>query len=106
MWDFFDTQPWVIAFTAFGTIILWLKENATHAKSGEVPRALRVFALTGLIDRLKLSNEARWWIQFAIFVVLGTLVGIAFVKPMTVIQGASAGMGWTAAFSQHRQTRH
>lgn len=104
MWDFFDAPGWIIFFTALGAIFLWFKENAASTKSGQSPRNLRVFALAALIDRLNLSENVRWGIQLLIFVALGTVVALAFAKPTNAIQAASAGMGWTAAFSRH--TRH
>ena len=105
MWDYLDTPAGVIFFATMGVVFLWLKENASSAKGGQAPRNLRIFALADLVERLDLSENARWTIQFVIFVTLGTLAALAFAKPDNAIHGASAGMGWTAAFSRHTRTR-
>ena len=104
MFEFFDSPLGIVLFTAFGATMLWFKENAAVAKSGQmIAGSLRVFVMADLIDRFHLTENKRYSVLFALFVFLGTMVALGIAKPTNAVQGLSAGLGWTAALSYHQR---
>ena len=80
-----------MVFTALGAMLVW-------ARLG--PEKVRVFALSRLVEGLRISDTAKLLTEFCIFVTLGVVVGVAVVQPTTVTQALAAGMGWTGLLSQ------
>jgi hypothetical protein len=79
-----QVQNWI--FTAVGATVLystWGREK------------LRPFMLSDLIDTLHLEDRLRIWVEFIVFIMLGTVVAVAFTQPVSKAQAISAGLGWT-----------
>ena len=83
---------WNTVYTAIGAAIFWGKSGRTK---------LRIFCLSDVLDFLELPDgRSRKCIEFVIFVVLGCLIGIGFVKPNSVQQALTAGFAWTGVFAK------
>ena len=99
----FNGSGWIIFFTVLGVLVLWCKESTTA--SGEPSKVafkkMRVYRLTPLVEMLPVSENWQTAIQLVVFVVLGTLLALAFGRPTTVVQGFTAGLGWTAGLTKH-----
>jgi hypothetical protein len=87
----FEGQGWVVIAAASGCAVLWSKEG---------PNKLRIYALSDVVDRLPLSENTRYFIQFIVFVVLGTFASLLMIAPATARQAFAAGLGCTAALTR------
>jgi hypothetical protein len=83
---------WNIAYTAIGAAVLW----GTWGRN-----KLKVFVFSDVVA-LVLSGRAAIFAEFAIFILLGCLVGIGIARPTNPAQALSAGLGWTAALARPR----
>jgi len=83
---------WNVVYTAIGAAIFWGKSGRTK---------LRIFCLSDVLDFLEMPDgRLRKCTEFVIFVVLGCLIGIGFVKPASVQQALTAGFAWTGVFAK------
>jgi hypothetical protein len=85
-----------ILFTGVGSLIFWSRNGR---------KKLKVLALGGLFDDLKISEDNRYRIvtELVLFVTFGILIGIAFVCPTTMRQALSAGIAWTGMVSRRAE---
>lgn len=79
-----------VFFTALGATILWGRWGRDRLRPYLLPECLN------LLDRW-FSEHKNWkdFIEFAIFIFLGTVVAIMVVEPSTSRQAFAAGLGWT-----------
>jgi hypothetical protein len=84
---------WNIAFTAIGASIFWGKWGRTR---------LRPYVLSDLIGFLTTNERWRGFLEFAVFLILGCIVGIGVVQPSTATQALTAGFGWTGLFARQK----
>jgi len=84
---------WNVAYTAIGASVYWGTRGRTKLKPYLLP------------DIVKYLPAERYHplFEFILFIVLGCLVGIAFVSPTNARQALTAGFGWTGVFA-HRKT--
>jgi hypothetical protein len=87
----FEGQGWLIVSAAMGCAVLWSKDG---------PSKLRIYALSNLVDRLPLAENARYFVQFVLFVLLGTFASLLMISPTTARQAFAAGLGCTAALGK------
>jgi hypothetical protein len=87
----FEGQGWVIISAAMGCAILWSKDG---------PNKLRIYALSNVVDRLPLTENKRYFIQFALFILVGTFASLLMIAPVSARQAFAAGLGCTAAFAR------
>jgi hypothetical protein len=87
----FEGQRWIVISAAVGCVVLWAKDG---------PGKLRTYALSNLIDRLPCSENTRYFIQFCVFVIVGTFASLIMVGPNTARQAFAAGLGCTAALAR------
>ncbi len=93
----FDQPSWLIVGALVGAILLWSKET---------PGRLRVYYLSDLFDHVpKLNETARYFLQLAIFLGIGTVVSLWLTNPQHVQQAFAAGLGWTAGLSTGQPKR-
>ena len=52
-----------------------------------------------LVDLIPCDEKKRRFIEFVIFVSIGTFIGIYVVSPATPQQAVAAGFAWTGLFS-------
>lgn len=97
MFDVPEYNSVAMLFTAIGTVLLWSKLGVEKGVEG-----IEVFALSRLISGLGVSGNKKMFAEFAVFVVLGVIVGVAVVQPTNVMQALAAGMGWTGLVAQSR----
>ena len=83
---------WNVIFTAIGAAVYWGRAGKTK---------LKAYYLSTLIAKLPLSDNARSVAEFVVFIILGCVVGIAVVQPLTPTQALTAGFGWTGLFVRH-----
>jgi hypothetical protein len=83
---------WKIIYTAIGVSAFW-------AKWGR--KKLRPYVLPEVVGLIGNNENARAVVEFAIFLVLGIMVGIGVGDPHGVVQALTAGFGWTGVFSHH-----
>jgi hypothetical protein len=82
-----DFGFWNVCFTMLGASVYWFKVRKTDVKA---------FAMSELI-RMYIKNEKVFYpIEFLVFIALGTVIGIAFVQPVTPQHAVTAGMAWTS----------
>ena len=81
---------WNMFFTAIGAMILWGSWGR---------RKLKPFMLSGIV-RLFLKGRTATFVEFLVFIILGTIVGVAVVKPVTAAQALTAGFAWTGALAR------
>jgi hypothetical protein len=75
------------AYIALGAVVLWIKMNKAHKK---------VHGLSDVLDAMLPEHPHLATIcQFAVFVVLGTLVGKIAVEPYTQMQAFAGGVAWS-----------
>jgi hypothetical protein len=90
MFDASHFTIWNLAYTAIGAVTYWgIKGRMT----------LKVYALTDLVNLLKIEYKYRRAIQLLIFVALGCFVGIGVVEPENPRQAITAGFAWISIFS-------
>lgn len=85
---------WNIAFTALGAAVYWGKWGRTK---------LKAYVLSDFVDLIPVGPKWRSAIEFSIFLVIGSAVGIAVVHPTTATQALTAGFGWTGLFAHRAQ---
>lgn len=78
-------------FAAVGASVFWGINGRTR---------LRAFILRDLIDWFDLKQQNRVPFEFAIFISLGCVVGVAVTQPISAIQAITAGFGWTGLFAR------
>jgi hypothetical protein len=61
---------------------------------------LRAYAFSDLFDMFEIDENVRARWEFAIFVLIGTVVAMGVAKPINVQQAFSAGLGWTGVASK------
>lgn len=79
---------WITMFfySAFGAALLWTRASALH----------RHFNSFGDVIAFATSSErARGILSFAVFVIVGALVSMFFVAPITVPHALAGGMAWS-----------
>ena len=97
----FFTDPWLCFFTMLGVAILWAKEHSASLSPGKASATLRIYGMSGAVEFFcPPSSKKGEIIQFLLFIVLGTLVGVAIGQPTIPAQALAAGVGWTALLSQ------
>jgi hypothetical protein len=81
-----------IFFTGVGAVVYWSVRGR---------KELKCYGLPGILQQLP---GKRWhpFIELALFVVFGCIVGIAFTDPANPRQAITAGMGWTGVFTKRR----
>lgn len=85
-----------VIFASVGAAVFWGLNGRTK---------LRAFVLRDLVDLLSLSENARVATEFIIFVILGTLIGVAVTQPMSATQAITAGFAWTGLFARMDQRK-
>lgn len=87
---------WNIIYTAIGASVLW----GTWGKT-----KLKAFVLSNIL-KLFLTGRTATVVEFLIFVVLGTLIGIGIAKPQNPQQAITAGLAWTSVLArpEHRES--
>jgi hypothetical protein len=80
-----------------GSLVSWgfAAVGATVLYSTWGRRKLRPYLLSDLIDTLPISENLRVWIEFVVFIGIGTVVAVALTRPSNQAQAFSAGLGWT-----------
>lgn len=73
-------------FTALGVLILY----ARWGKAG-----LKFYVPKDFVKTLNLSADRTTQIELALFVIVGTIVAMAFADPQNARQSITAGLGWT-----------
>jgi hypothetical protein len=81
---------WNVVYTAIGAAVLWGTWGRTKLKALVLSNIIRLF----------LSGRTEAVVEFLIFVILGTLVGIGLVKPVNPEQAITAGLAWTGVFAR------
>lgn len=81
----------MIGFTSIGVLILWGRLG---------PKDIEMFALSKLIRSLISNRTVTMLLELAVFLVLGVIVALSFIKPESAAHAIAAGMGWTAFVSQ------
>lgn len=89
-----DFDVWQVIYTAIGVAVFWMKWGRTK---------LRAYALSDLIE-IFCKGKLATIMEFAVFILLGCLVGIGVAQPQNAAQALTAGFGWTGFFSTHRTT--
>ena len=79
-------------FTAIGAAVYWGKAGRTK---------LKAYYLSDLIARIPLDENLRSLAECVVFIVLGSVVGVAVVQPLNATQAITAGLGWTGLFARH-----
>ena len=87
----FEGQTWIVVSAAIGCAVLWSKEG---------PNKLRIYALSDVVDRLPFSENGRYFVQFLVFVLIGTFASLLMIAPGTARQAFAAGLGCTAALTK------
>jgi hypothetical protein len=87
----FEGQVWIVIAAAVGCAVLWSKEG---------PTKLRVDALSNVVDRLPFAENVRYFVQFFVFVLIGTFASLLMIAPTTARQAFAAGLGCTAALTK------
>ena len=82
---------WYVACAATGALLLWCKEG---------PEKLRVYALSPIVDRLPVGENARYCVKLAVFLALGSFMGLVLTEPTNARQALTAGFAWTAALAR------
>jgi hypothetical protein len=78
---------WNTAYTAIGAAVFWGRSGRTK---------LRVYYLSHVLDIMEFpEGRLRKCVEFAVFIVLGCLIGIGIANPGTVPQALTAGFAWT-----------
>jgi hypothetical protein len=75
------------AFSGLGAALLWTKCTISKKKAlgfGDIAEAL--------IPR---SKPLQYLFQFAAFVSIGAIVGVAFTGPSTILQAIAGGVAWS-----------
>ncbi len=90
MFDNPTFTTWNIIFTAIGSIVLW----GTWGR-----KKLKPFVISSIVEAF-CSGRLASVIEFAIFIVLGTIVGVGIVKPINPAQALTAGLAWTGALAR------
>jgi hypothetical protein len=85
---------WNVAFTAIGAAVYWGKWGRTK---------LKAYVLSDLVNLIPVEEKWRFAIEFAIFLIIGSVVGIAVVQPTNATQALTAGFGWTGLFAHRVQ---
>lgn len=82
---------WSVLFTGIGAALLWAKMGRER---------IRTFALSELIGLLKFSDRPATFLEFLVFIALGTLLAVAIVQPTNAMQAFAAGLGWTSLLTK------
>lgn len=79
---------WNVAYTALGAGVLWSTWGYNKT---------RVFGFSKVI---RLFTRGRWChlVEFAVFIIVGCIVGIGVMDPRTPTQAITAGFAWTGVF--------
>jgi hypothetical protein len=78
---------WTTLYTALGATFFWSRTGRNK---------LKVYILSSLFDACKVQDGPRRQVaEFAIFILLGCLIGIGIASPTTVAQAVTAGFAWT-----------
>jgi hypothetical protein len=85
---------WNVTFTAIGAAVYWGKWGRTK---------LKAYVLSDIVNLMPLDERWRSAIEFSIFLVIGSIVGIAIVQPTNATQALTAGFGWTGLFAHRVQ---
>lgn len=96
MFEIPNYTVWNVLFTAIGAAVFWGKWGRTK---------LKAFVLSDIVNWLPLNERAKAAIEFCIFIILGTIVGIAIVNPSSAIQAITAGFGWTGFFASQSRAK-
>lgn len=80
------TTLYLYIFAGIGAAVLWGKWSR---------RALQPYLLPAITDYFDLEGRTKALLEFAIFVVIGAIVGVAVVRPTDAAQALVAGCGWT-----------
>jgi hypothetical protein len=82
----------LFGYTAIGAVVSWSKYGREK---------LRVFFLSKVLDIFFDSDEGKFRaiIELLIFIILGCIVSMSFVSPITSAQAITAGLGWTGLLS-------
>jgi hypothetical protein len=56
---------------------------------------LRLFVPRALIETFHLDEDRNTQIEFAIFIIVGAVIGVVASDPVTARQAVAAGLGWT-----------
>lgn len=83
---FGDWHAWVI--TALGSALLWGRLGRTK---------VRAYVLSPWLDTfMKKQGFLRVTVEFVLFVLVGTVLGLGMCDPVSFAQALAAGFGWTS----------
>jgi hypothetical protein len=75
------------AYGALGAVVLWIKMNAQNKK---------IHGLGDLFEKAAPNRPGfTYFAQFAVFVVLGSIIGKIAVDPFTQMQAFAGGVAWS-----------
>lgn len=83
-------QPMLYFYAGSGALVLW-------GKLGK--RGREVYCLSDVLKRC-MNDSVRMVIEPLVFVVIGAVVAIGIVEPVTAAQAVAAGLGWTGLASK------
>ena len=84
------------AFTALGVFLLYSR----WGKDG-----LKYYVPRDLLKTIHLSVDLNSQVEFIIFMIMGTVVDMAFAEPDTARQSIAAGIGWTGLLATPNSSR-
>jgi hypothetical protein len=63
----------------------------------------KAYGLYDLVRRLPVGSNMQYYIQFILFIAIGSFVGIAFTQPSNAAQAIAAGLAWTSLCTSHQR---
>ena len=79
---------WIVmfAYSGFGAFLLWARAEAVNKQQN---------GYSDIVSLITSSDKIRGILSFVIFVVVGALVSMFFVAPITVPHALAGGMAWS-----------
>lgn len=88
-----------IIFAMAGAVVLW---GIWRSRGFDVAPFVPI---SDLLESTKLAPHWKYLAKLAIFVALGSIIGIALTQPGSPAQAVTAGFGWTGFFSVPRRRK-
>jgi hypothetical protein len=85
---------WVIFFMVAGISGYWSRWGYERTK---------IFGLSPIVAMLPCQERTQTAVTFVLFLVVGSIVGLALVRPINVAQSLTAGFAWTGFFATFQE---